>query len=68
MIDWLEKLELIFKVHCVEDVASAIPLGLTFLVFLQLLEAERKFSEVKKALVAVFMVDPFLAYEQFSGE
>ena len=54
-----------------EDVASAVPLcltGGTFAVYLQLPEKDRKmFSEVKQVLVAVFAVNPFLAYEQFTA-
>ena len=51
------------------DAASVIPLRLTggvFSVYLQLPETDRKkLSEVKKALVSAFAVDPFLTYEQF---
>lgn len=53
----------------VKDVASIMPLCLTggaFAVYLQLAETDRKTIEkVKKVLLAAFVVDPYVAYEQF---
>ena len=69
VVEWLEKLELVCKLRGVKDVASVIPLRLTgfaFVVYLQLAEEDRKCTEkVKKALLAAFAVDPYVAYEQF---
>lgn len=69
VVEWLEKLELVCKLREVTDVASVVPLRLTggaFAVYQQLPEADqKKFGEVKKALVAAFAVDQFTAYEQF---
>ena len=59
------------KLRNVSDTASVIPLWLTggaFAVYLQLAEEDRKSKEkVKAALLAVFAVDPYVAYEQFIG-
>ena len=71
VVEWIEKLELICKLRNVNDVASIIPLRLSgdvFAVYLQLDEADRKKTEkIKKALLAAFAVDPYVAYEQFIG-
>ena len=68
--EWLEKLELVCKLQDVSgEVASVIPLRLTggaFAVYLQLPESDRKSAEkVKKALLAAFAADPYVAYDQF---
>lgn len=69
VVEWLEKVELVCKLQGVDDVASVIPLRLTggaFAVYLQLNETDRKNTEkLKKALLAAFAVDPYVAYEQF---
>ncbi|KAK4329283.1 hypothetical protein Pmani_000317 [Petrolisthes manimaculis] len=71
VIEWLEKLELVCKIRGVADVASVIPLRLTggaFAVYLQLPEKDRKSTEkVKEALISAFVIDPFMAYEQFAA-
>ncbi|MPC95476.1 hypothetical protein E2C01_090690 [Portunus trituberculatus] len=69
VVEWIEKLELICKLRNVSDVASVIPLRLSggaFAVYLQLAEADRKKVEkIKEALLAAFVMDPYIAYEQF---
>ncbi|KAK8397100.1 hypothetical protein O3P69_004638 [Scylla paramamosain] len=70
VVEWLEKLELVCKLQGVSgEVASVIPLRLTgdaFAVYMQLAESDRKSAEkVKKALLATFAADPYLAYDQF---
>ena len=70
VVEWLEKLELVCKLQGVGgEVASVIPLRLTggaFAVYLQLSESDRKSAEkVKKALLATFAADPYMAYDQF---
>ncbi|MPC63075.1 hypothetical protein E2C01_057167 [Portunus trituberculatus] len=69
VVEWIEKLELICKLHNVSDVASVIPLRLSggaFTIYLQLAEADRKKVEkIKEALLAAFAMDPYIANEQF---
>lgn len=72
VVEWLERLELVCKLRDIADVPSMIPMRLTdgaFAVYLQLSESERKTpSKVRKALLATFPVDPYVAYEQFVNQ
>lgn len=70
VVEWLEKLELVCKLQGADsDVAKVIPLRLTggaFAVYLQLSESDRQSADkVKKALLAAFAADPYVAYDQF---
>ena len=69
VVEWLEKLELVCALRKIKDVASVLPLRLTrgaFAVYLQLPEKDRTSTDrIKEALKAVFVVDPYEAYEQF---
>ena len=69
VVEWLEKVELVCSLRGVEDVASVIPLRLTggaFAVYLQLAAHDRAdVGAIKRALLAAFAADSFVAFEQF---
>jgi hypothetical protein len=67
--EWLEKVEIVCKLIGVTDLASVVPLRLTygaFAVYQQLAETDKEdFYRIKEALLKAFAVDAFTAYEQF---
>uniref|UniRef100_A0A5S6Q120 CCHC-type domain-containing protein n=1 Tax=Trichuris muris TaxID=70415 RepID=A0A5S6Q120_TRIMR len=69
VVEWLEKLELVCKLSGVVDIGSVLPLLLSagaFAVCKQLSDEDRRdVKKVKKALLAAFALDRFIAYKQF---
>ena len=69
VVEWLEKAELVCKVHGIAQLESVIPLRLTsgaFAVYQQLADADKRNSgKTTKALRTAFADNSFTAYEQF---
>ena len=69
--EWIAKVEIVCKIRNIEDLSVVLPLRLTkgaFAVYQQLSELEKtSASDIKKALIAAFAVDQFVAYEDFTA-
>ena len=68
--EWLEKVQLVCDLRCIDKPETLVPLWLTggaFAVYQQLSASDKcDFSKLKEALLVAFGADSFAAYEQLT--
>ena len=68
--EWLEKVQLVCDLRCIDKPETLVPLWLTggaFAVYQQLSASDKRdFSKLKEALLVAFGADSFAAYEQLT--